>query len=73
MLPKVFFSVVVPTQSFLPKDTSNKDDLVVIIVIIVFEVSKVAVHSCNPMVVGLVLVRWVSLKLVGKFDFLLLA
>ena len=73
MLPKLFFSVVVPAQSFLSQDSSNEDDFIVVIVIIILEVSEIAIHSCNPMAVELFLVCWVSLKLVGKFDFLLLA
>jgi hypothetical protein len=69
MHPKLLLLVVVPVQSFLWKDSSNEDNLVVVIIVIFFEVFEVAIHSCNPIVVRFVLLCWVSLKLVGKFNF----
>jgi hypothetical protein len=71
LLLKVFFSVVVPGHSFASKVTSNEDDLIIVIVIIFFDLPEIAIHCCDPVVVGFRLVHWISHTLVGKINLLL--
>jgi hypothetical protein len=68
----LYFSIVVQGQSCFSNDSSNEDDLNVIIVIIILEVSEIAIYYCNPLAVGLHLVCWISFKPGGEINLFLL-
>jgi hypothetical protein len=72
MHPKLCFWIVVPAQRFLSKDSANEYDFIVVIVIIILNVSDIAIHSGNPMAVGHILVCWISLKFLEGLDFVFL-
>jgi hypothetical protein len=72
MLHQVVFVVDVPGQRFPLKDISPKDDLILVIVIIILEVSEIEINSCGPVVVGLRLVCWITLQLEGTIKLVIL-
>jgi hypothetical protein len=57
ILPKQYCSVVVPGQIYIMRETSNEDELIVLIVFIILEVSKIAIDFCISLVVSLHLVN----------------
>jgi hypothetical protein len=53
ILAKLFFMVVVPGERLFSKETSNNDDFLVVVKIIILEGYKVVVYSYKLFVVGL--------------------